>query len=293
MSKIPPSELILNSDNSVYHLNLLPHELAGTVINVGDPDRVALVSGFFSSIEVKKQKREFITHTGIYKGKRITVLSTGIGTDNIDIVYNELDALVNIDLEKREIKEHLSSLNLIRIGTSGSLQQEIPVDGFVFSEFGLGLDGLLNFYKLPNDAEESAIVAAFRNHYPTRGVLPQSYLARCSSKLEHVISEGMHKGITASCSGFYAPQGRVLRYELAIPDFIEKLHSFHFDRHRVTNFEMETGAMYGLAKILGHHCCSVNAIVANRITNEHTHRAEETMLTLIETVLDRIAAMPE
>lgn len=293
MSKIPPSELILNSDNSVYHLNLLPHELAGTVINVGDPDRVALVSKFFDTIEFKKQKREFITHTGYYKGKRITVLSTGIGTDNIDIVYNELDALVNIDLQKREIKEQLTSLNLIRIGTSGSLQKEIPVDGFVFSSFGLGLDGLLNFYKLPNDTEEAEIVNAFRIHYPNRGVLPQSYLSRCSGKLETALSEGMHKGITASCSGFYAPQGRVLRYELAIPDFIERLHSFNFQGNRVTNFEMETGAMYGLAKILGHHCCSINAIVANRITNEHTHKAEETMNTLIELVLDRIAAMAD
>ena len=162
MNKIPESELILNSDNSVYHLNLLPHEIADTIINVGDPDRVALVSKFFQSIEVKKQKREFVTHTGVYKGKRITVLSTGIGTDNIDIVYNELDALVNIDLEKRTIKDKLSSLNLIRIGTSGSLQKDIPVDSFVFSKFGLGLDGLLNFYKLPNDAEEKTIVEAGR-----------------------------------------------------------------------------------------------------------------------------------
>ena len=157
MSKIPESELILNADNSVYHLNLLPHEIADTVINVGDPDRVKMVSAFFDSIELKKQKREFITHTGTYKGKRITVLSTGIGTDNIDIVYNELDSLVNIDLEKREIKPQLKSLNLIRIGTSGSLQKDIPVDSFVFSEYGLGLDGLLNFYKLTNDETETKL----------------------------------------------------------------------------------------------------------------------------------------
>ncbi len=291
MSKIPPSELILNDDNSVYHLNLHPNEIADTVINVGDPDRVPIVSNFFETIEVKKQKREFITHTGTYKGKRITVLSTGIGTDNIDIVYNELDSLVNIDLEKREIKKTLKSLNLIRIGTSGSLQKEIPVDGFVFSEFGLGLDGLLNFYKLQNDKEETDIISAFRLHYPTHGILSLPYLARCSSKLETALSEGMHKGITASCSGFYAPQGRVLRYELARPDFIESLNSFSFANKRITNFEMETGAMYGLAKILGHHCCSINAIVANRITNEHTHNAEETMNKLIKLVLDRIAAM--
>lgn len=291
MSKIPASELILNDDNSVYHLNLHPNEIADTVINVGDPDRVSIVSNFFDTIEVKKQKREFITHTGTYKGKRITVLSTGIGTDNIDIVYNELDSLVNIDLEKREIKNTLKSLNLIRIGTSGSLQKEIPVDGFVFSEYGLGLDGLLNFYKLQNDKEEFEIIDAFRTHYPTHGILALPYLARCSSKLESALGEGMFKGITASCSGFYAPQGRVLRYELARPDFIESLNTFSFANKKITNFEMETGAMYGLAKILGHHCCSINAIVANRMTNEHTHNAEATMIKLIKLVLDRIAAM--
>lgn len=292
MSKIPESELILNDDNSVYHLNLLPHELAPTVINVGDPDRVAMVSRFFNKIEVKKQKREFVTHTGIYKGKRITVLSTGIGTDNIDIVYNELDALVNIDLKSRTIKDQLTSLNLIRIGTSGSLQREIPVDSFVFSQYGLGLDGLMNFYVLKNDEEETGIINAFRKHYPNEGILSLPYLARCSSKLEKAISEGMHKGITASCSGFYAPQGRVLRYDLARPNFIQTLHSFQFNGNRITNFEMETGAMYGLAKVLGHHCCSVNAIVANRIDNTHTHKAEQTMNQMIELVLDRIAAMP-
>ncbi len=291
MSQIPESELILNSDNSVYHLNLLPHEIADTIINVGDPDRVAMVSKFFSSIEVRKQKREFVTHTGTYKGKRITVLSTGIGTDNIDIVYNELDALVNIDLAKRVIKPELKSLNLIRIGTSGSLQEDIPVDGFVFSQFGMGLDGLLNFYKLKNDDEETEIVQAFRKHYPNEGILPQSYISRCSGKLEAALGEGMFKGITASCSGFYAPQGRVLRYELARQDFISTLHSFKFKSQRITNFEMETGAMYGLAKILGHHCCSINAIVANRINNKHTHKGDETMNALIETVLDRIAVM--
>ena len=291
MSKIPESELILNSDNSVYHLNLLPQEISDTVINVGDPDRVQMVSSFFDSIEVKKQKREFVTHTGYYKGKRITVLSTGIGTDNIDIVYNELDSLVNIDLPNRVIKKDLKSLNLIRIGTSGSLQADIPVDGFVFSEYGLGLDGLLNYYKLINEKEEIEIINAFRLHYPNDGILALPYISKCSDKLENALSKGMYKGITASCCGFYAPQGRVLRYELARPNFIEKLNTFRFNESRITNFEMETGAMYGLARILGHHCCSINAIVANRITNEHTHKGEETMSKLIQLVLDRIAAM--
>jgi uridine phosphorylase len=288
---IPESELILNEDGSVYHLNLHPQDIADTVINVGDPDRVSLVSRFFDKIEIKKQKREFVTHTGVYKGKRITVISTGIGTDNIDIVYNELDALVNIDLTSRTIKERLSSLNLIRIGTSGSLQEDIPVDATVFSRYGIGLDGLLNFYRLSNTDEEKIIIDAFRSHYPNNGILPQAYISRCSPLLEKALSAGMHIGMTASCSGFYAPQGRVLRFELARKDFLSCLHSFRSGENRLTNFEMETGAMYGLARVLGHHCCSINAIVANRINNKHTHNGEKVMLQLIENVLDKIAAM--
>lgn len=289
MGQIAESELILNKDGSVYHLNLLPEDISNIIINVGDPDRVIKVSSFFDTIEVKKQKREFVTHTGTYKGKRITVISTGIGTDNIDIVYNELDALVNIDLKTRMIKEKLTPLHLIRIGTSGALQPDIPVDSFVFSTFGLGLDGLLNFYKYTNTDEERGIIESFRKHYPNECKLPESYLTRCSDKMEKVLSEGMFKGITASCSGFYAPQGRVLRYELARTDMIEKLNSFKHGEHRVTNFEMETGAMYGLAKILGHHCCAVNVIVANRIAQKFSTKYEETMHNLIQTVLDRLA----
>lgn len=290
MNQIPESELILNPDGSVYHLNLLPEDISDVVINVGDPDRVSKVSAFFDSIEVKKQKREFVTHTGHYKGRRISVISTGIGTDNIDIVYNELDALVNIDLKTRTVKSNLTALNLIRIGTSGALQPEIPVDSFVFSTFGLGLDGLLNFYQYTNTPEEQAIIDSFRKHYPNNCKLPESYLTRSSQKLEQALSEGMHKGITASCSGFYAPQGRVLRYQLARTDMIEKLNSFRHDEHKVTNFEMETGAMYGLAKLLGHHCCAVNLIVANRIAQQFSKKYEERMHQLIQTVLDRISA---
>jgi uridine phosphorylase len=291
MSQIPESELILNKDGSVYHLNLLPEELAPVVINVGDPDRVAMVSAYFDHIEVKKQKREFVTHTGVYKGKRISVISTGIGTDNIDIVYNELDALVNIDLPTRTIKKDLTSLHLVRIGTSGSLQADIPVDNFVCSTFGLGLDGLLNFYKLINDDEEDQLVQAFRKHYPSHGILPQSYISRASGKLVDLLSPGMFKGITASCSGFYAPQMRQLRLEPSRMDMIDKLHSFNYGEHRITNFEMETGAMYGLASLLGHHCCSVNVIVANRIAQQYSKDAEGAMHKLIQTVLDRLATL--
>ncbi len=291
MSQIPESELILNKDGSVYHLNLLPEELAPVVINVGDPDRVAMVSAYFDQMEVKKQKREFVTHTGVYKGKRISVISTGIGTDNIDIVYNELDALVNIDLPTRTIKKDLTSLHLVRIGTSGSLQTDIPVDNFVCSTFGLGLDGLLNFYKLINDDEEDQLVQAFRKHYPSHGILPQSYISRASGRLVELLSPGMFKGITASCSGFYAPQMRQLRLEPSRMDMIDKLHSFNYGEHRITNFEMETGAMYGLASLLGHHCCSVNVIVANRIAQQYSKDAEGAMHKLIQTVLDRLATL--
>jgi len=291
MTPIPESELILNKDGSVYHLNLLPDDISDIIINVGDPDRVQMVSNYFDTIEIRKQKREFVTHTGHYKGRRITVLSTGIGTDNVDIVYNELDALVNIDLKTRTIKDKLTALNLVRIGTSGSLQSEIPVDSFVCSSFGLGLDGLLNFYHLQNDDEEGAIIQTFRNHFPNQGVFAESYLSRASDKLFKLLSTDIHKGITASCSGFYAPQMRQLRLAPSRMDLIDKLYRFRFNEHRITNFEMETGAMYGLAKLLGHHCCSVNVIVANRITQQFSTKAEESMHQLIKLTLDRLATL--
>jgi uridine phosphorylase len=291
MTKIAESELILNKDGSVYHLNLLPEDISDIIINVGDPDRVSVVSDFFDTIEVKKQKREFVTHTGVYKGRRISVLSTGIGTDNIDIVYNELDALVNIDLHTREIKSELTPLKLVRIGTSGSLQADIPVDSFVCSSYGLGLDGLLNFYELQNEGLEKEIIDAFRNHLPNKSIFPESYLAKSSDMMFDLLSPGMYTGITASCSGFYAPQVRQLRLKPSRHDLIEKLTSFDYLGHKVTNFEMETGAMFGLAKLLGHHCSAVNVIVANRITQEFSKKYEETMHNLIQTTLDRLAKL--
>lgn len=291
MSQIPESELILNHDGSVYHLNLHPHEIAPIIINVGDPDRVSMVSNYFENIEIKKQKREFVTHTGTYNGKRMCVISTGIGTDNIDIVYNELDALVNIDLKTRTIKESLTSLNLVRIGTSGALQAEIEVDHFVCSRFGLGLDGLLNFYKLINTPEEEEIIHAFRKHYPNQGILPQSYISKSSERLYEILSPDMFTGITASCSGFYGPQMRQLRLEPARLDMIERLSSFRFGEHRITNFEMETGAMFGLASLLGHQCCAVNVIVANRIVQQYSKDAESSMHRLIQTTLDRLSTL--
>jgi uridine phosphorylase len=291
MKPIAESELILNKDGSVYHLNLQPEEVSDVVINVGDPDRVSMVSSYFDVVEVRKQKREFVTHTGTYKGRRMSVISTGIGTDNIDIVYNELDALVNVDLKTRMVKPELTSISLVRIGTSGSLQADVPVDSFVCSTYGLGLDGLLNFYKLVNTDEESRIVQAFRQHYPSHGILPQTYLAAADSSLVELLSPGMVCGMTASCSGFYAPQMRSIRLEPARMDMIDRLSSFRFAEHRITNFEMETGAMFGLARLLGHKSCSTNVIVANRVEHAFSKDAEGAMHRLIQTVLDRLSTL--
>jgi uridine phosphorylase len=290
MKQIPESELIINKDGSLYHINLHPEDIADTIITVGDPDRVAVVSRHFDKTEIKKAKREFVTHTGYFNGKRITVISTGIGTDNIDIVYNELDALANIDLKTRYIKEKHTVLTFIRLGTSGALQEDIPIDSYVFSLYGLGLDGLMNFYKWENTDTEREIIEKFRKHYPTHGILPQSYLAECSQTLEKKLSEGMFKGITASCSGFYAPQGRQLRFELARVDMLELLNSFRYNDLRITNFEMETGAIYGLGRVLGHECCSVNAIVANRMRQQYSIKAHDTVDKLCQLILERLTA---
>lgn len=288
MHQIPESELILNPDGSIYHLNLLPEDIADTIINVGDPDRVKMVSSFFDKVEIRKQKREFVTHTGEYRGKRITVISTGIGTDNIDIVYNELDALVNVDLQTRTIKNNLKSLNLIRIGTSGALQEDILPDSFVCSSHGLGLDGLLNYYNWNPDNEESDLQQALMNQLPSEGRFPRVYLAQGSKILFAKLSKDMHTGITASCSGFYGPQGREIRLKPFRNDLIDRLSAFRSEGLRVTNFEMETGAMYGLARMLGHHCCSVNVIVANRIRQEFSKKSYESIKNLIQLVLSRI-----
>mgnify|MGYP000340716703 CR=1 FL=1 len=265
MKQIQESELILNKDGSVYHLNLLPEELAETVINVGDPDRVEKVSAFFSSIEIKKQKREFVTHTGYYNNQRITVLSTGIGTDNIDIVLNELDALANIDFETRTIKPTHTKLTIVRMGTSGSLQASIPVDSFVASTHGLGIDNLLNFYKLSNNEEELQILQSFNVHTQIGQNGLQPYIAAASTHILKEFVTGFHQGITVTCPGFYGPQGRILRLPLQFPDLINQLTHFQFGQHRISNFEMETSAIYGLGKLLNHNCLSLSAIVANRV----------------------------
>ncbi len=265
MHTIEASELIINNRGAIYHLNLRPEELATTVITVGDPDRVKEVSKHFDNIEYTSQHREFITHTGFIGSKRISVVSTGIGPDNIDIVLNELDALVNIDLETRTIKKELTALTIIRIGTSGSLQADIPVDSFVSSTHGLGIDNLLNYYQHTNNDEERALIQQFITHTQMDAGFSQPYICSAATALMKHFVDGFHQGITVTCPGFYGPQGRVLRLVLSSPQLIDKLTQFYYGNHRITNFEMETSAIYGLGKLLGHQCLSLNAIVANRI----------------------------
>ena len=287
--KIKSSELILNPDGSVYHLNLKPEHIAHDIIFVGDQNRVEKITQFFDSIEFSTQKREFKTQTGVFKGKRITVMSTGIGPDNIDIVMNELDALVNIDLETRTPKTNLTSLNIIRIGTSGSLQADIPVDSFVMAKFGLGLDNMLRSY-LIDEVSDIPMENAFIAHTNWDLKKGRPYVIPCSEKLEKVIeSDKMHKGITATAGGFYGPQGRVLRLNIQDENLNGKMDNFKFEGNRITNLEMETGAIYGLGKLLGHNCLSLNAIIANRASGTFSEDPYKAVDELIAYTLDKLA----
>ncbi len=273
MNPIAASELILNSRGAVYHLDLHPEELAPTVITVGDPDRVKAVSRYFDRIEFSCQHREFITHTGFVGSKRITVLSSGIGPDNIDIVLNELDALVNIDLATRRPKEKLSSLQIIRLGTSGSLQADIPVNSFAASTHGLGIDNLLHFYRLNQNEEESLLIQSFLAQTQLQHQTGQPYISAASASLLKLFTTNFYQGITVTCPGFYGPQGRVLRLGLNNPSLINRLTDFKFGAHRITNFEMETAAIYGLSRLMGHQCLALNVIVANRVTQTFSDNA--------------------
>jgi uridine phosphorylase len=286
---IASSELILNTDGSVYHLNLKPEHIANDIIFVGDQNRVEKITKHFSNIEFSQQNREFKTQTGIYKGKRITVMSTGIGPDNIDIVMNELDALVNIDLETREIKKELKSLNIIRIGTSGSLQAEIPCDSFLISQYGLGLDNMLRSY-LIDTISETKIEDAFiqQTNWDVRKGRP--YVIRASEKLEKRLeSNSIFKGITGTAGGFYGPQGRVLRLGIQDAGLNSKMDQFEYNGIKMTNLEMETAAIYGLGKLLGHECLSLNAIIANRATGTFSEDPYKAVDALIEYALDKLA----
>lgn len=289
MKQIAESELIINSRGAVYHLDLRPEELATTIITVGDPGRVAEVSRHFDTIEVKRQHREFITHTGTIGRKRISVVSTGIGPDNIDIVFNELDALANIDFNTRTIKPTPVSLTLVRMGTSGALQADIPVDSFVASTHGIGIDNLLNFYRQENNEEELQILGAFNTHTQLAKNAP--YIASGGHAIRKYFVNGYHQGITVTCPGFYGPQGRVLRLGLLHPNLIDLLTEFRFGNHRITNFEMETSAIYGLGKLLGHQCLSLNAIVANRVQQTFSKDGAAAVAKLIVTSLDILAGI--
>lgn len=281
-NRIAESELILNSRGAVYHLDVRPEELADTIITVGDPDRVGVVSKHFDTIEVTRQHREFVTHTGYIGKKRISVVSTGIGTDNIDIVLNELDALVNIDFTSRTVKNELTALKVIRLGTSGSLQASVPVDSFVVSSHGLGLDNLLPWYQFENTAAEKALLAAFGKQVAIQPGSAHPTLFSASEALASKFTAGYHAGITITCPGFYAPQGRALRGKLSHPDLLDQLTAFKEGDHFISNFEMETSGIYGMGRILGHDCLSISAIVANRVKKEFSKDGGAAVETLIQ-----------
>lgn len=285
---IKDSELILNPDGSVYHLNLKPEDISDTIIFVGDQDRVEKITKHFDSIEFSTQKREFKTQTGYYKDRRITVLSTGIGPDNIDIVLNELDALVNIDLKTRKPKTNLTSLNIIRIGTSGSLQADIPVDAFVMSTHGLDLNGMLHFYQIEGISNPE-IEDAFIAHTNWDKNKARPIIINNSKYLEKYFeSKKIFKGMTGTAGGFYGPQGRVLRLPLHDAGLNAKLDNFNHKNFRITNFEMETSVIYGLSKLLGHEALSLNAIIANRATGDFSKDPKATVEKLIVYALERI-----
>jgi uridine phosphorylase len=292
MQRIEESELIINSRGAIYHLDLRPDELAHKIFLVGDPGRVAVVSKYFDRVEIKQQHREFISHTGLIGSERYSVISTGIGTDNIDIVMNELDALVNIDFSTRTIKPNLTQLQIIRLGTSGSLQKDIPVDSFVASTHGLGIDNLLNFYRMEPKGAEQEILQAFITHTQLHQQFANPAIASASGFLLKYFTDGYHPGITITCPGFYGPQGRILRLGLKHPDLIERLTSFNFGPYRISNFEMETSAIYGLGNMLGHQCLSLNVIVANRISKTFSANGLLAIERMIEKSIQTVRSIP-
>lgn len=288
--KFEKSELILNPDGSIYHLNLFPEDISDTIITVGDPNRVTDISKYFDHIELKKEKREFHTHTGTLNGKRLTVISTGIGTDNIDIVLNELDALANIDFETRETKKNRIRFEIIRVGTSGAIQPEIPLDSFLLSEYGVGFDGLLYFYK-NSGIQHTEISDNLMQHLGWEDEPLKPYVFKYNENLADKISENrIRLGVTITNSGFYGPQGRQLRLEPKDGGFLSKLAAFSFRNLRITNLEMETSGIYGLAQLLGHRAISLNCILANRATGEFSKNPHLAMDKLIRFTLERLTS---
>lgn len=285
MGKIHESELILNPDGSVYHLNLKPKHLSDTIISVGDPTRVYKVSQHFDNLEFEMNRREFITHIGTYNGKRITVISTGMGTDNIEIFLTELDALANIDLKTREIKEEKRKLKIIRVGTSGALQEDIALGSHLISDYAVGLDTLMCFYNLPTTEFEETVSKELQQQI---GLPFTPYTVQGSGELKERLGEGMIIGNTVTCPGFYAPQGREIRLDLKYPKLMEQLNYYNNNGFWLTNFEMETAGYYALGRMLGHEIISANAIIANRIKNKFSKNPGKVVDSLIKKILDRI-----
>ena len=286
---IPHSELILNSDGTIFHLHLKPENVAGQVILVGDPQRIDTIAAHFDEIELSVQNREFKTVTGIYNKKRLTVISTGIGTDNIDIVMNELDALVNIDLNTRTAKSELTSLNIVRIGTSGGLQPDLPVNSFVVSQKSIGFDGMLNYYANREQYCDLAFEKAFKSFTNWNESLPTIYVVDASKELMSKFkNNNFHFGVTISAPGFYGPQGRVLRLPLAVPELNEQIEAFNFEGLKISNFEMESSAIYGLSKMLGHNALTICLIIANRVNKTANEKYRDEMKKLISIVLEQL-----
>ena len=287
---IGPSELIINADHSIYHLNILAEDIADTVILVGDQNRVEKVSRYFDTIEVQKQRREFITHTGTIADKRISVVSTGIGTDNIDIVINEIDALFNIDFDTRKIKEDITQIDFVRIGTSGAVQPDIPLDAFVLSEYAIGFDNVLHFYD-SEKVQHPDIQLAFIDHTDWSVYKSIPYVVASDLVFtEQLSSDRVFKGFTGSNVGFYGPQGRSLRLSLEDKELNDKISSFEYNGRRITNFEMETSAIYGLASLLGHRAASLNSILANRITGQFSKNPGKAIDSLIQYTLEKLTS---
>lgn len=289
MNKIGDSELILNKDGSIFHLHLLPGDIADNVILVGDQDRVEVISNYFDKVELKKSNREFVTHTGYYKGKRISVVSTGIGTDNVDIVVNELDAITNIDLKTRLIKEKKKSLTFVRIGTSGALQADIPVDTPLVSRYAIGFDGMLNFYAGRNSVSDLEMEKAFKQHVNWNELLASPYFIKSSNRIFDIISKDFRSGLTISANGFYGPQGRVLRLPIVDANLNEKITAFDYNGLKITNYEMESSAIFGLGALLGHEAVTVCNIIANRLRKEYSKDYKTSVKKLIINVLDRLS----
>lgn len=287
---IPASQLVLNNEGAVYHLALHPEELADDVILVGDPGRVDMIASYFEKIEVRRQNRELWSRTGYYNGKRITVLSTGMGTDNLDIVMNELDTLANIDLKTRMPKEKHRTLNLVRLGTSGALQADIPVeDSYVATRYAIGLDGLLYFYEKNKEVNEIAMRDAFIEQMEYPKDLPLPYVVEGSKELFDRLGQGYYQGLTATAPGFYGPQGRTLRMHLAYPENNHKIEAFQYQGWKVCNFEMESSALYGLGKMMGHNCLTICAVIANRVSEKFCADYHPYIEKLIKNTLDRLA----